>query len=65
MGPVEEPQLSYFNTPGRVPLLSYTIGDLIDASAVKYPHKEAVVVPFQNIRKTFSDLKSEVSHEND
>jgi hypothetical protein len=54
-------KLSYFNIVGQTPLLGFTTGDMINQSAEKYGDKDALVVPFQNIRLTFNQLKDEVS----
>jgi hypothetical protein len=58
---IEESQRSYFSIPGITPLLGITVGELIDEAAQKFGHKDALVVPFQRIRRSFIQLKEEVS----
>lgn len=51
---------SYVSVPGETPLLGMTIGQMIDEAARKYGDNEALVVPFQNIKRTYKQLKEEV-----
>ena len=51
---------SYVHGASSVPLLSKTIGQLVDEQADAFPDKELFVLRHQNVRKTFSDLKRDV-----
>jgi fatty-acyl-CoA synthase len=51
---------SYLSVPGEEPLLSTTIGQLIDDAGEKFGDNEAIVVNYQNIRKTFAQTKKEI-----
>ena len=53
-------QQSYTSGTSTEPLLGSTIGDMFDSIAEKFPNNEALVVHHQNIRWTYSQLKSEV-----
>lgn len=59
--PLTTSRLSYFSNPGTSPLLGLTIGGLLDYASRKYGNNEFLVVPFQGIRKTYKQLKEEVS----
>lgn len=41
-------------------MLGMTIGEVIDLAASKYGDNEALVIPFQNIRRTFKQLQQDV-----
>lgn len=53
--------LSYFSNPGTSPLIGLTIGELFEYACQKYANNEFLVVPFQGIRKTYKQLKEEVT----
>ncbi|MEM1321123.1 MAG: AMP-binding protein [Bacteroidota bacterium] len=53
-------KISYTSGTSTIPLLGATIGDQFDAIVRKYPHQEALIVPHQNIRWTYEELKKEV-----
>ena len=48
------------NTSPGISLVPDTIGALVDTQAEKRPDTEAYVLPFQNIRRTFGELKKDV-----
>ena len=50
-------------TKGRtdIPLIEQTIGDNLESTARKYPDREALVMPHQNIRWTYRKLDEEVN----
>ncbi|XP_021956368.1 medium-chain acyl-CoA ligase ACSF2, mitochondrial isoform X2 [Folsomia candida] len=52
--------ISYVSVPGKVPLSSLTVGQLLDQTASKYPDQVGVIFsqPTQ-IRKTFAQLKAD------
>lgn len=56
----QQKHLSYNHGTSDVPFLGVTIGQLVDQQAEIRPDKEVFVVPFQNIRKTFSEFKGDV-----
>ncbi len=41
-------------------LLGMTIGDYFDQTVAMYPNREALVIPYQNVRLTYAELKDEV-----
>lgn len=53
-------KLSYWHECGKVPFLNTTFGDLVDKAADNFGDNVAFVVPYQNIRKTFSQFKKDV-----
>ncbi len=53
-------QLSYTSGISNKPLIGATIGDFFDEIVEKYPDNEALVVPHQNIRWTYRQLKARV-----
>jgi fatty-acyl-CoA synthase len=52
--------LSYTHGVSEVPLLGETVGCNFDRNAALYPDHEALVVPFQQIRWTYTDLAKRV-----
>uniref|UniRef100_T1INF2 Medium-chain acyl-CoA ligase ACSF2, mitochondrial n=1 Tax=Strigamia maritima TaxID=126957 RepID=T1INF2_STRMM len=50
---------SYFNQPGKDPLLGLTVGQLLDQSAELYGDNEAVVFCQSNTRKTYTQFKQD------
>ncbi|KAF2075429.1 hypothetical protein CYY_003258 [Polysphondylium violaceum] len=53
---------SYTKGPTEPKLLTLTIGEALDDTVVKYGNKEALVVPFQNVRYSWKDLKEQVDN---
>ena len=51
---------SYIHGASNVPLLSKTIGQLVDDQAERRPDDEVFILPFQNIRKTFAEFRKDV-----
>ncbi|XP_058416677.1 medium-chain acyl-CoA ligase ACSF2, mitochondrial isoform X2 [Diceros bicornis minor] len=51
---------SYIQGGTRLHLINETIGRCLDATAQKFPDREALVVLHDNVRKTFAQLKEEV-----
>lgn len=51
---------SYISGTSDTPLLGFTIGEMLDITAAKYPDNEAIVVKHQNIRWTYKELLHEV-----
>ncbi|XP_020828306.1 medium-chain acyl-CoA ligase ACSF2, mitochondrial isoform X2 [Phascolarctos cinereus] len=51
---------SYLKGPTDIKLSSKTVGQCLDDIAQRFPDREAIVVSYQNIRKTFAQLKQEV-----
>jgi fatty-acyl-CoA synthase len=54
--------LSYVCGATDVPLLYQTVGDLLSASAEKWPDREAPVLCHQDVRMTYAELNSEVDN---
>ena len=50
---------SYASGTTTEPLSGYTLGQLIDRSAEKYGNREALISRHQNLRKTFSEVKTD------
>ena len=50
---------SYVHGGGADPLLGRTVGSVLDEAARKWPDHEALVVPHQDIRWTWSELQGE------
>ncbi|NCG25013.1 MAG: AMP-binding protein [Actinobacteria bacterium] len=46
--------------PTDTPLLEETIGDNLDATVARFPDREALVVPHQDIRQTWSEFSATV-----
>lgn len=53
-------KLSYVSGSGEMPLIGQTIGDFFDEMVERFPENEALVVPFQNIRWTYTMLRQQV-----
>lgn len=52
--------LSYIQGLTRQRLISKTVGQCLEAIAQRVPDREALVVPQENVRLTFAQLKEEV-----
>jgi len=52
--------LSYASGTSDLPLLGITIGDLFDRTVAAHGDNEALVVPFQNVRWTYRELRERV-----
>ncbi|XP_054441369.1 medium-chain acyl-CoA ligase ACSF2, mitochondrial [Pteronotus mesoamericanus] len=52
--------LSYVRGCTAFPLLLETVGQCLDATAQRFPDREALVVLHENVRMTFAQLKEEV-----
>ena len=52
--------LSYVHGAGDVSLLGHTIGSCFDETVDQFGDREALIVPYQNIRWTWSQLKQHV-----
>src|SRR5437868_1998068 len=57
----QAPRASYASGTSAKPLLGATIGDLFDEMAARYPHNEALVVRYQNVRYTYAQLQQKVN----
>ncbi|KAM7298521.1 medium-chain acyl-CoA ligase ACSF2, mitochondrial-like isoform X2 [Ixodes scapularis] len=53
-------KLSYFHNPGKEPLLTWTVGDVIDRAADTVGDVTAIVTTHQNISKTYTEYKKDV-----
>ncbi|XP_040074874.1 medium-chain acyl-CoA ligase ACSF2, mitochondrial-like [Ixodes scapularis] len=53
-------KLSYFHNPGKEPLLTWTVGDVIDRAADTIGDITAIVTTHQNISKTYTEYKKDV-----
>ncbi len=51
--------LSYLHGVSEVPLLGVTVGQLLAMTAARLPHREALVVPYQNVRWSYRELDRE------
>lgn len=52
--------LSFVQGRTKLRLLNKTVGHCLEDVAQKYPDREALVVPLENVRLTFAQLKEEV-----
>ena len=52
--------LSYAHTPGDVPLLSFTAGELLERAADKNPDKEALIFTTPGVKITYQQLLQQV-----
>jgi len=52
--------ISYASGPSDVGLLGQTIGENLEATAARFGDREALVVPFQDVRLTYAELDREV-----
>jgi len=50
---------SYVHGTGPEPLMALTVGDVLDRAAAEFPKHDAVVVPHQDIRWSWKDLRRE------
>ena len=50
------PQLSLFSGPTEPELLNFSMGQLLEEQARKFPDRDAIVIPWSNARYTFSEL---------
>ncbi|MBQ0763308.1 AMP-binding protein [Marinobacter psychrophilus] len=55
------PLPSYTSGPSTTPLLGMTIGEMLDRTAEKFPHNEALVCLHQNIRWTYKEFLAKVN----
>lgn len=53
-------QLSYLSGTSTKPLLGTTIGDMLDDTAARFPHNDALIVHHQDIRFTYQQFKAVV-----
>lgn len=53
-------KLSYDNGISTIPLLGNTISEQVRLTVEKYPNNEALVVPYQNYRATYSEFWQDV-----
>ncbi|CAN7937315.1 unnamed protein product, partial [Ixodes hexagonus] len=53
--------LSYFHNPGKEPLLSWTLGEVVDRTADVKGDNTAVVSCHQNISKTFTEYRNDIN----
>jgi fatty-acyl-CoA synthase len=53
-------EIAYASGTSTVPLLGQTIGENLAATAARYGDREALVVPFQDVRLTYAELVVEV-----
>jgi fatty-acyl-CoA synthase len=51
------PARSYIHATGPEPLLGLTVGDVLDRAAERWPEREALIVPYQHRRLSWSDLR--------
>ena len=52
--------ISYASGTGTQPLLGETIGANLDRTVAAFPDRDALVVPFQDVRYTYRQLGAEV-----
>ncbi|KAM7300320.1 putative acyl-CoA synthetase [Ixodes scapularis] len=53
-------KLSYFHKPGKEPLLTWTVGDVIDRATDVFGDTTAMVYTHQNISKTYTEYGKDV-----
>ncbi|KAM7298897.1 medium-chain acyl-CoA ligase ACSF2, mitochondrial-like [Ixodes scapularis] len=53
-------KLSYYHVPGKEPLVTWTVGQVIDRSADVFGDAVAMVSHHQDIRKTYTEYKKDV-----
>lgn len=51
----------YFHAASCISMIPLRLGDLVDYAANTWGGNEAVSFPFQNIMKTFNEVKADVS----
>jgi len=49
---------SYLHGGGQQPLRGMTVGDVLDQAAVRWPEREALLVPHQRVRWSWRELRS-------
>ena len=54
-------EISYASGASSVPLLGQTIGQSLAATTERFADREALIVPFQDIRYTYAELDAEVT----
>lgn len=52
--------LSYVQGSTQFPLIHKTVGQCLDATAQRFPDREALVVLHEDVRMTFAQLKDQV-----
>jgi len=52
--------LSYVHGASESPLIGASIGNVFDNTAARWPDRDALVVPYQNIRWSYAELKQRV-----
>ena len=51
---------SYVHGVSEIPLSGATVGSLFDQCAARFPDRDALIIPYQDIRWTWADLREEV-----
>jgi fatty-acyl-CoA synthase len=51
---------SYASGASSLPLIGQTIGENLEATAARFPEREAIVVPYQDVRLTYGEFNAEV-----
>jgi fatty-acyl-CoA synthase len=51
---------SYASGASGLPLIGQTIGENLEATAARFPDREAIVVPYQDVRLTYREFNTEV-----
>jgi fatty-acyl-CoA synthase len=51
---------SYASGASALPLIGQTIGENLEATAARFPDREAIVVPYQDVRLTYREFNTEV-----
>jgi len=54
---VPAPDKSYIHATGPEPLSGLTVGEVLDRAAERWPDREALVVPYQQLRLSWSELQ--------
>jgi len=52
--------LSYVHGASESPLIGASIGNVFDETAARWPNRDALVVPYQNVRWSYAELKQRV-----
>jgi fatty-acyl-CoA synthase len=52
--------LSYSSGTGSTPLVGETIGENLENTAARFPDRDALVVPFQDVRLTYAEFNAQV-----
>jgi len=53
------PANSYEHGVSEIPLMGLTVGNLLKRMAAAFPHNEALIVPYQNVRWSYRELDAE------